>query len=248
LTFAAGWLAGVPVAAADPGHAARHTGAAEPAQSPRSKAARARVTPELQKTLARKNLQLGAPVFIRIFKETSELEVWVSAADKRYVLFRTYPICFYSGTLGPKLRVGDSQAPEGFYRVTAGKLNPYSNYHLAFDLGYPNAYDRAWQRTGSALMVHGNCVSIGCYAMGDSGIEEIYTLIDAALRAGQPAFEVHAFPFRLTDAALKPSKTNRWHAFWQELKTGYDAFEKTRVPPIIAVRDKHYVIRVTHPE
>ncbi|MDR2012618.1 MAG: murein L,D-transpeptidase [Rhodanobacter sp.] len=247
---AVGWFASVPgaTAAGSPGNpiisgASHNVGAAVPVESPRSKTAMARVTPELQKALAQKNLRLGAPVFIRIFKETKELEVWVGAAGRRYVLFRTYPICTYSGTLGPKLHTGDNQAPEGFYRVTAAQLNPYSNYHLSFDLGYPNAYDRTWQRTGSALMVHGNCVSIGCYAMGDNGIEEIYTLIDAALRAGQPAFDVHVFPFRLTDAALESYKRYRWYAFWQELKPGYDNFEKTHVPPIISVHDKNYVIK-----
>jgi murein L,D-transpeptidase YafK len=217
--------------------------AASPAQSERSKAAIARTTPVLQTALAQKKLQLGAPVFIRIFKQSSELEVWLRADNGRYALFKTYPICTYSGALGPKQRTGDNQAPEGFYRVAATQLNPNSNYHLSFNLGYPNAYDRAWQRTGSALMVHGNCVSIGCYAMGDEGIEEIYTLIDAALRAGQPAFEVHAFPFRLTDAALQAHKTSAWYSFWKELEPGHVAFEKNRVPPTVVMRGKHYVVR-----
>jgi murein L,D-transpeptidase YafK len=218
-------------------------GAATPPVSPLSKAVIKRVTPELEKELAKKNLTLGSPVFIRIFKESNELEVWVSATDKRYVLFKTYPICTYSGHLGPKLRVRDFQAPEGFYRVAAAQMNPYSSYHLSFNLGYPNAYDRAWQRTGSALMVHGNCVSIGCYAMGDDGIEEIYTLADAALRKGQTAFQVHAFPFRLTDEALESHKKHRWYTFWKELKVGYDAFEKTHAPPTVTVRDKKYVVQ-----
>jgi len=217
--------------------------AAAPAESARSEAAIARVTPKLQRALAKKKLELGAPILIRIFKETKELEVWVSAANRRYLLFKTYPICTYSGGLGPKLRTGDWQAPEGFYQVAAARMNPHSKFHLSFDLGYPNAYDRAWQRTGSALMVHGSCVSIGCYAMGDSGIEEIYTLAEAALRQGQPAFDVHVFPFRLTDEALASYKTHHWYNFWKELKRGYDAFEKTRIPPAITVRDKHYVIR-----
>jgi len=220
-----------------------NVGAAVLAESSRSKAAIARVKPELQQALAKKNLQFGAPVFIRIFKKTKELEVWLRSTDQRYVLFKTYPICTFSGDLGPKLKVGDSQAPEGFYRVAAAQMNPYSNYHLSFDLGYPNAYDRAERRTGSALMVHGNCVSIGCYAMGDDGIEEIYALADAALRGGQTAFDVHVFPFRLTNEALESYKTHRWHAFWQELKTGYDAFEKMHIPPTVIVRDKHYVVQ-----
>lgn len=217
--------------------------AATPTESARSKAAAARVTPELQQALTKKNLEWGAPVFIRIFKKSKELEVWMRAADRHYVLFKTYPICTYSGGLGPKQKFGDGQAPEGFYRVAATQMNPYSNYHLSFDLGYPNTYDRAWQRSGSALMVHGNCVSIGCYAMGDEGIEEIYTLTEAALRKGQSAFDVQVFPFRLTDEALASYKTNRWYDFWKELKEGYDAFEKTRVPPVIVVRNKHYVVQ-----
>jgi murein L,D-transpeptidase YafK len=245
LACASAWGAHVPSDGhrAESGAASGNAGASMPTESPRSKAVIARVTPELRKTLAQKKLQLGAPVFLRIFKETNELEVWVGTADRHYVLFKTYPICTWSGALGPKLRTGDWQAPEGFYPVAAAQLNPYSRYHLSFDLGYPNAYDRAWQRTGSALMVHGHCVSIGCYAMGDSGIEEIYTLADAALRAGQAAFDVHVFPFRMTDAALASHATHEWYAFWQELKPAYDAFEKTRVPPVIAVRDKHYVVR-----
>jgi murein L,D-transpeptidase YafK len=218
--------------------------AAAPAQSAVSRAASARVSPQLRQELAAKKLKLGAPVFIRIFKQSRELEVWVRQPDgRRYALFKTYPICAYSGQLGPKLKAGDWQAPEGFYRVAAAQMNPYSNYHLAFDLGYPNAYDRALRRTGSALMVHGNCVSIGCYAMRDGGIDEIYTLADAALRAGQPAFDVHVFPFRLTSQALAAYKKNPWHDFWQELKRGYDAFETTHAPPAITVRGGHYVVQ-----
>jgi murein L,D-transpeptidase YafK len=217
--------------------------AAVPVESARSRAAIAQVTPALRQALVKKKLEFGAPVFIRIFKEMKELEVWVSGADHRYVLFKTYPICAYSGALGPKQQIGDNQSPEGFYRVAAAQLNPYSSFHLSFNLGYPNTYDRAWKRTGSALMVHGNCVSIGCYAMSDSAIEEIYTLADAALRGGQSVFEVHVFPFRLTDEAMEFYKTHRWYTFWQELKAGYDAFEKAHVPPTIVVRNKHYVIQ-----
>ncbi len=152
--------------------------------SPRSRAAAAHVTGRLQREFVRQDLKWGAPVFIRIFKASRELEVWIKDGD-RYRLFHTYPVCTWGwGSLGPKLRQGDGQAPEGFYFVTPGRMNPYSRYHLAFNLGYPNAYDRAHGRTGSALMVHGDCVSIGCYAMTDRGIEEIYTLADAALRGG----------------------------------------------------------------
>lgn len=210
--------------------------------SARAQAATARVRPALERDLAIKHLRLGAPVFVRIFKREAELELWLRAADGRFVLFRSYPVCQFSGELGPKQREGDNQAPEGFYSVAPRQLNPTSNYHLAFNLGYPNEYDRAHGRSGSALMVHGDCVSVGCYAMGDAGIEEIYTLAAAALRAGQGAFEVHVFPFRPTDAALKQSAGSPWHAFWQELAPAYAAFERERVPPHISVREGHYRI------
>ncbi len=208
----------------------------------RAQQAAARVTPALQRDLAPLGLQLGAPAFVRIFKREGELELWLGSPAGDYRLFRTYPICRYSGALGPKQREGDNQAPEGFYRVARGQLNPASRFHLAFNLGYPNAYERAHGYTGDFLMVHGNCVSIGCYAMGDAAIEEIYTVVDAALRAGQPAFEVHAFPFRLDAAALTAERTSPWFDFWSGLKPGYDAFERVRRPPRIAVQDGRYRI------
>lgn len=208
----------------------------------RPEQAAARVTSGLQRDLRTLGLALGAPAFIRIFKREAELELWLGGKDGRYQLFRTYPICTFSGQLGPKRRQGDNQAPEGFYRVARGQLNPASRYHLAFNLGYPNAYERAHGYTGDFLMVHGNCVSIGCYAMGDAAIEEIYTVVDAALRAGQPAFEVHAFPFRLDDAALAAERDSPWFDFWSELKPGYDAFERARQPPRVSVRDRRYRI------
>jgi murein L,D-transpeptidase YafK len=201
--------------------------------------AAARVTPALVRDLAPLGLQLGDKVFVRIFKREGELELWMEGRGG-FTRFRTYPICRYSGELGPKRRQGDNQAPEGFYRVARGQLNPASRYHLAFNLGYPNAYERAHGYTGDFLMVHGSCVSIGCYAMGDDAIEEIYTLVDAALRAGQPAFDVHAFPFRLDDAALAAERASPWFDFWSELKPGYDAFERSRRPPDISVRERRY--------
>lgn len=201
-----------------------------------------RVTPALSRDLKPLGLALGNPVFVRIFKREGELELWMAGRDGSYRLFRTYPICYYSGALGPKRRQGDNQAPEGFYRIARGQLNPASRYHLAFNLGYPNAYERAHGYTGDFLMVHGNCVSIGCYAMGDAAIEEIYTLVDAALSAGQPAFDVHAFPFRLDDAALAAERASPWFDFWSELKPGYDAFERARRPPRVSVQARRYRI------
>jgi murein L,D-transpeptidase YafK len=214
--------------------------AAAPAETARSRAAEARVTQRLHSEFAAAGLRLGAPVFIRITKQPAELELWVEGAGGTFVKFRTYPICAYSGSLGPKLRVGDGQAPEGFYVVLAGRMNPASSFHLSFDLGYPNAFDRAHGRTGSALMVHGNCVSIGCYAMGDPGIEEIWTAMAAAFRAGQPFVRVHAFPFRMDRIGDHRDATNA--AFWADLKLGWDRFEQTKRPPNTIVRGGRYLV------
>ena len=210
--------------------------------SARAREAEARVRPALERELAVRHLHYGAPVFVRIFKREAQLELWLQGADGKFVLFRIYPVCKFSGDLGPKQREGDNQAPEGFYSIAPKQLNPMSQFHLAFNLGYPNAYDRAHGRTGSALMVHGNCVSVGCYAMGDAGIEEIYTLIAAALRAGQGAFDVHIFPFRPSAAALTANAASPWHAFWLELAPAYVIFERERVPPDVSMRDGAYRI------
>jgi murein L,D-transpeptidase YafK len=182
----------------------------------------------------------GDPVFIRIFKESSELELWMKDVSG-WRLFDTWPVCRWSGTLGPKLKEGDGQSPEGFYTVTKGALNPNSNYHLSFNLGFPNAYDRALGRTGSFLMVHGNCLSIGCYAMTDAGIDDIYGLVEAALDGGQREVPVHIFPFRMTDEAMGNHGNSEWADFWRNLKTGHDMFEETRTPPIAAACGKSYV-------
>ena len=208
--------------------------------SARAREAQARVRPALEHELVAKHLHYGAPVFVRIFKREAELELWLRGGDGKFILFRKYPVCKFSGDLGPKQREGDNQAPEGFYSVAPRQLNPVSKFHLAFNLGYPNEYDRAHGRTGSALMVHGDCVSIGCYAMGDAGIEEIYTLTAAALRAEQGAFDVHVFPFRPTAAALAASAGSPWHAFWQELAPAYALFEHDHLPPQITVNEGHY--------
>jgi murein L,D-transpeptidase YafK len=214
---------------------------AEVPSSPRSREAADRVQPGLEKDLARKGLALGSPIFLRIFKDTSELELWVRGKE-RFELFRTYPICTFSGDLGPKQQAGDMQAPEGFYRITPRQMNPMSRFHLSFDLGYPNAYDQAWGRTGSALMIHGNCVSIGCYAMTDPSIEEIWTLAAAALRSGQGSIAVHIFPFRMTAERLEANRASEWFDFWSNLKEGYDRFEKERVPPQVSVRGRRYQV------
>ena len=201
----------------------------------------------LQDRLEAKGFRFGAPTFIRIFKKEEVLEVWLQKDSGEYALFLDYPICIYSGELGPKTREGDKQSPEGFYAVGREAMNPNSQYHLSFNLGYPNAYDRAHGYSGSMLMVHGKCVSIGCYAMGDRQIEEIYTLVGSALQRGQPYVRVHAFPFRMTDANLAAYSEHRWYDFWRMLKPGYDYFERYHQPPEIDVIGGQYALSGRNP-
>jgi murein L,D-transpeptidase YafK len=189
--------------------------------------------PPLEKRLADGGFDLGGDVFIRIFKDERELEVWLRHGAT-FELFRSYPICNWSGDLGPKLKEGDGQSPEGFYAVGLKQLNPDSAYFRALNLGFPNAFDHAHRRTGSFLMIHGDCLSIGCYAMTDKGIDDIYRLVEAALRNGQREVPVHVFPFRMTGENLAAHAGHRWAGFWANLKQGYDLFEATRVPPAVA--------------
>ncbi len=212
--------------------------------SDRSRAAEERVEKRLQRELALEGLELGQPVFMRIFKEPAVLELWVQGEDV-FKLFRTYPVCRFSGALGPKLKEGDRQAPEGFYAVGPEQMNPNSSYHLSFNLGFPNAYDRHHGRTGSFLMVHGGCLSVGCYAMGDDAVEEIWTLSRRALAGGQEAFAVHCFPFPLTTEKLAKYAEHTWIEFWRELKPIYAAFEERRIPPVIGLREGRYIIEAT---
>jgi murein L,D-transpeptidase YafK len=209
--------------------------------SNRSKAAIAKVTPRIEKELEEKSLSYGAQVFARIFKESKELEVWLKKGQA-FEHFKTYSICTYgSEGLGPKVKQGDGKAPEGFYLITPQSMNPVSSFHLALNLGYPNAYDRAHKRTGSALMIHGNCVSIGCYAMTDQKIEEIFSLVDAAFRNGQASIQIHIFPFRMTDKNISRHAGSKWVSFWQNLKDGYDYFEEKHIPPDIKLENKRYI-------
>ncbi|WP_457577510.1 L,D-transpeptidase family protein [Desulfomarina sp.] len=189
--------------------------------------------------MKKKNLVPGSPIFIRIFKHPPELELWVKKA-RTYVLYKRFTVCDMSGTIGPKLKEGDHQAPEGFYRVGVEQMNPWSRHHLSFNLGFPNQFDRCHERTGSALMVHGKCNSIGCFAMADFRMEEIYTLADAALANCQGSFQVHIFPFRMTKKNLLIHR-GKWDSFWLNLKEGYDIFEKTHIPPTVMVKGCRYV-------
>jgi murein L,D-transpeptidase YafK len=195
----------------------------------------------LEERLVLLSAKVGDPIFIRIFKEESLLEVWIrSGAEYQHLI--DYYICAYSGYLGPKLEEGDRQSPEGFYKVKKYQLNPNSKYHLSFNLGYPNKYDRAHERTGSFLMVHGNCVSDGCYAMTDEKIEEIYALVEGALQKGQKYVQVHVFPFRMTNVNMALYSESEWYDFWVNLKEGYDYFEAEKLPPHVKVEEKQYTM------
>jgi murein L,D-transpeptidase YafK len=210
----------------------------------RAAAAAANTRPLLERDLAALGLNFGDPVFLRAFKEEKQLELFIrDRASGKFCLFRTYPIAATAGVLGPKTAEGDGQVPEGFYFVPPAAMNPASQYHLSFNIGYPNEYDRALRRTGSAIMVHGDCVSIGCLAMTDAKIEEIYTLCTAALAGGQPYFRIHLFPFRMTPARLEAAAGTANYEFWQNLKQGYDCFEQSRVPPEVTVAAGVYLFK-----
>lgn len=197
---------------------------------------------ETLSTIRAKGLSLGAPIYIRIFKEESELEIWKRAADGRYRQIKTFPICTWSGTLGPKRAQGDFMSPEGFYDITAASLKPDSKYHLAFNIGYPNALDRALGRTGDFIMVHGNCVSVGCFAMTDTLMEEIYAFAREAFEGGAVRVPVHIFPFRMSGLNLKRHAADPARESWAPLKEAYDDFAQTFEPPRIGMCDKRYVI------
>jgi murein L,D-transpeptidase YafK/uncharacterized protein YjiK len=196
----------------------------------------------LNERLQAKGFKLGDPVHLRIFKGDVEAELWIKHGP-RFELFSTYPICAWSGQLGPKQVEGDFQSPEGFYTIGKGQLNPNSHYHRSFNLGYPNLFDAANARTGAALMVHGSCASAGCYAMTDPVIDEFWALVTAALSAGQERVAVHVFPFRMTEERMAAYAWHPSFEFWRDLKTAYDLFEETRVPPQVSVCNKRYTAK-----
>lgn len=218
-------LAGLPVADADAYRGAKH---AYP------------VPASLRKEMAGKDMDPKAPILVRIFKEERELEVWKKTRSGKYAHLKTYPICNYSGALGPKRKRNDKQAPEGFYTVRPGQMNPNSQYYLSFDVGYPNAFDRTHGRTGDSIMVHGGCLSAGCYAMTDVQMREIYALARDAFRGGQDSFQVQALPFRMTEVNMLRHAMNPNMPFWRTLKEGSDLFERTFAEPWVGVVRKQY--------
>ena len=203
--------------------------------SERLEEVKARKWGEVRQQTAMAGFVEETPAFIRIFKQEAALELWLQEPEsERFGLYKTYPICAQSGMLGPKIVEGDKQAPEGFYTVGADQMNPWSRRHLSFNLGFPNEYDAALGRTGSALMIHGGCDSIGCYALTDELVEEVYLLVEASI-AGGADVPVHIFPFRMSAMNMYLNQSAPWLPFWQNLKQGYDAFETTKIPPKISV-------------
>ena len=174
--------------------------------------------------LKAKRMEKDSPILVRIFKEESELEVWKQDDSGRFALFRSYPICRFSGELGPKIKTGDRQAPEGFYTITPGLMNPNSSQYLAINTGFPNAYDRANGRTGSFLMIHGGCSSAGCYAMTDEQMAEIYALAREAFFGGQTSFQLQAYPFRMTPLNMARHRNSPHMAFWTNAQGGPRSF------------------------
>src|SRR5271169_6075007 len=199
------------------------------------------VPPKLIAEMVAKDMDLQSPILVRLFKQEAELEVWKQDRSGRFALLKTYPICRWSGDLGPKVREGDRQAPEGFYSISPAQMNPQSAYYLSFNTGYPNAYDRSLGHTGSELMVHGDCSSRGCYAMTDEQISEIYSLGRESFFGGQRAFQFAAFPFRMTPLNMARHRNNPNMPFWKMIKEGYDHFEVTRQEPKVNFCEKKYV-------
>ena len=198
------------------------------------------IPPQTLALMASRGMEKDDPILVRVFKMESELEVWKMAENGQYALLDTYPICRWSGQLGPKMREGDRQAPEGFYAVSPALMNPNSSFYLSFNTGFPNEFDRTHGRTGSHLMVHGSCTSRGCFAMTDEAIAEVYALAREAFEGGQRAFQFQSYPFRMTPENLAQSRYDPNMPFWRNLKEGWDHFEVTRREPAVEVCGGRY--------
>jgi len=208
--------------------------------SKRASTARTAIWPKLQKELSEQGFDKNYRLYIRVFKQLDQLEIWAKKGNK-YEIFKRYNVCYYSGGLGTKMSKGDGKSPEGFYNIGAKQLNPVSNYHLSINIGYPNKLEKLKGCTGDAIMIHGSCASIGCYAMTNPTIEEIYTLVYKALEAGQQNISLAIFPFRMDDSHMKNFTTSPYYSFWKTMQPGYELFEKNHTPPTVSVGNKQYV-------
>lgn len=201
----------------------------------------------LQERLREKGVTLASPILIRIFKAESELEIWKQTKGGPFVLFATYPICHWSGTLGPKLRDGDRQAPEGYYTVSRAQARHVGRWPISIDVGFPNILDQSQARTGSDILIHGGCSSVGCFAMTNPVSEEIHQLTLAAIDAGETLVPVHILPFRMTNDNMVAQSASPWRPFWNNLKEGYDLFEQTKLPPMVGVCSGRYIFSEGRP-
>ncbi len=203
------------------------------------------LSPDMLALMEKNGVNQNSPVLIRTYKKEAEFEIWKMKPDGRYVHIKTFPMCRWSGQLGPKMREGDRQVPEGFYRITPGQMNPASQYYLSFNVGYPNAYDRAQGATGGSIFVHGACSSAGCFSMTDAQIDQIYAVAREAFSGGQQAIQMQSFPFHMTPENMAKYRNDSNIAFWKQLKEGADNFEVSKQDVGIGVCSRHYVFNTT---
>ena len=196
----------------------------------------------LEDRLREKGVTLSAPIMIRVLKSESELEIW-KEKDGAFILFASYPICHWSGSVGPKMRDGDKQAPEGYYTVTRNQTRHVGRWPKSLNIGFPNILDQSQARTGDNILIHGGCSSVGCFAMTNPVMDEIHNLTTAAIDGGQEYVPVHVFPFRMTDENMKEHAGSPWMEFWSNMKEGWDSFEQWSMPPVVGVCDGRYSFR-----
>ena len=198
---------------------------------------RARRTADVKALLEKVGLKYPVDeVYLRAFKKERVLELWAGKSGQPLVLVKSYPVCAASGDLGPKRKEGDWQVPEGLYEVPS--FNPFSDYHLSMKVSYPNASDRLRsdaKRPGGLIYLHGSCASIGCIAIEDGPIEEVYLIVIDAKR--QPVrFDI--FPTHLDREGLESLKDSANTEFWKELAPAYLAFEQNHRPAAFTVSKK----------
>jgi murein L,D-transpeptidase YafK len=203
------------------------------------------IPPETVALMEKVGTSKDAPMLIRAYKKEAEFEVWKMGSDGKYVHLKTYPMCRWSGQLGPKTREGDRQVPEGFYSISPAQMNPNSSYYLSFNVGYPNQLDRALGHSGGTIMVHGACSSAGCFSMTDAQIAEIYAIARSAFNGGQTAIQMQSYPFHMTAENLAKHRLDPNIDFWKNLKEGNDHFEVTKEEPQVAFCGRRYVFNAT---
>lgn len=201
----------------------------------------------LKKELSKENINGAFNMYITAYKSEGKLEIWLkNKPQKKYKLFKTYNFSAHSGTLGPKVKQGDLQTPEGFYNINV--FNPKSNYYLSLGINYPNNVDllrSGRENPGNDIYIHGDQVTIGCIPLTDEKIKEVYLLAVEARSNGQKHIPVHIFPFKMTEANLRKYTIQypKQIAFWKNLQPGYTYFEKHNTLPSIDQEKGSYLIK-----